>query len=155
MLDPPRPGSRSERGMPIKFMLYLTAGMPTAAQFSMSALTTSISRSRSGSIPSMMLGASAVSIGVEERGSWIMSNSMPKELTCSPPTGEIVLLPGMSIALSRVVAYVDDPELRPLPQVNVVSRSDLGSYVHVVGSPIGWTAGCVRRCVCSDVKYTS
>ena len=67
----------------MRFMLYLTAGIPTVAQFSMRVLTTSISRSRSGSMPSIMLGASALSIGVDDNGSWIMSNSMPKELTCS------------------------------------------------------------------------
>ena len=69
--------------MPMRFMLYLTAGIPAAAQFSMRVLTTSISRSRSGSMPSMMLGASAVSIGVDDNGNWIMSNSRPNELTCS------------------------------------------------------------------------
>ena len=81
--EPPLPSSGSERGIPIRFMLYFTAGMPTAAQFSISFCTTSISRSRSGSMPSMMFGDCATSIGVDDSGSWIMSSSMPNELTCS------------------------------------------------------------------------
>ena len=83
LLEPPLPGSRSERGIPIRFMLYFTAGMPTAAQFSISLCTTSISRSRSGSMPSMMFGDCEISTGVDDNGSWIMSSSMPNELTCS------------------------------------------------------------------------
>ena len=69
--------------MPIRFMLYFTAGIPTAAQFSISVCTTSISLSRSGSMPSMMFGDCDTSTGVDDSGSWIMSSSMPNELTSS------------------------------------------------------------------------
>jgi hypothetical protein len=48
--EPPRPGSRAVRGMPMMQRLYLAAGMPAAA-------------SRSGSLPSRMCGLSASSIG--------------------------------------------------------------------------------------------
>jgi len=63
-----RPGSRSVRGMPMMQRLYLAAGMPAAASRSISPQMPSISRCRSGSLPSRMCGLSAASIGRDELG---------------------------------------------------------------------------------------
>src|SRR5438128_12625515 len=55
--EPPRPGSRSVRGMPMMQKVYLAAGMPAAASRSIRAQMLSISRCRSGSLPSRDMGA--------------------------------------------------------------------------------------------------
>ena len=46
------------------------------------------------------------------------------------PLRQIVARPRMSITLARIVADVHNTQLRPLPEIIVVSGSDLGSYVH-------------------------
>ena len=84
-LAPPRPTVCSVRGTPRKFKLYLTAGMPASAQARMMSQMWSISRSRSGSLPSMMFGhpdcAVSLLISDEPRGSGIMSRASPKDST--------------------------------------------------------------------------
>src|SRR5436853_34966 len=61
-LEPPRPASNSERGMPMRLRLYLAAGMPAAARFSISRQIDSIWRSRLGPL-SRMSGLCERSIG--------------------------------------------------------------------------------------------
>ena len=113
----------------MRFMLYLTAGIPTAAQFSIKcvhhldfAIAVGIDAKHDA------WSFSATSIGVEESGSWIMSSSMPKELTCSRQRARSSLRPSVSVTFTRVVANIDDTELRPLSKVYVVSRSNLCAY---------------------------
>jgi hypothetical protein len=64
-------------------MLYLSDGMPARAVLRIIWQTSSISRSRSGLLPSMMFGSSNRLMSFELIGSGIMSRAMPNDSTCS------------------------------------------------------------------------
>src|SRR6266478_6130826 len=79
--EPPRPGSRAVRGMPMMQRLYLAAGMPALASRSIRPKMLSISRCRPGSLPRRMCGLSASSIGRDDNGSCTMSSERPNDST--------------------------------------------------------------------------
>ena len=64
-------------------MLYLSEGMPARAALRIIWQTSSISRSRSGLLPSMMFGSSNRVMSLELIGSGIMSSVIPNDSTCS------------------------------------------------------------------------
>jgi hypothetical protein len=64
-------------------MLYLSDGMPARAVLRIIWQTSSISRSRSGLLPSMMFGSSKRLMSFELIASGNMSSVMPNDSTCS------------------------------------------------------------------------
>ena len=64
-------------------MLYLSEGIPARAVLRIISHTASISRSRSGLLPSMMFGSSKRLISFELMGSGTMSSVMPNDSTRS------------------------------------------------------------------------
>src|SRR5579864_6599515 len=81
--QPPRPGVDSVRTTPRMLMLYFRMGMPTLDALRIIWQMLSISRSRSGLFPSMMLGFSERVIYAELSGSGTASSLMPYDSTRS------------------------------------------------------------------------
>jgi hypothetical protein len=71
------------RTTPSIVRLYFSAGIPAFDAARMFSQSTSISRSRSGLLPSMMCGFSDLEIGQALRGSGRKSSAMPKASTRS------------------------------------------------------------------------
>ena len=64
-------------------MLYLSEGMPARAALRIIWHTSSISRSRSGLLPSMMFGSSKRAMSLELIGSGTISRVIPNDSMCS------------------------------------------------------------------------
>jgi hypothetical protein len=82
-IELPRPLTGSLRTMPRIDMLYLSAEMPAWLAFRIIWQMSSMARSRSGLLPSMIAGYSDLSISTELSGSGSMSRCRPNDSTRS------------------------------------------------------------------------